>query len=342
MLINHENSQKIAERIGGILHRNVNIMDEEGRIVASTDPTRIGALHEAACKLIEQNIPEMDVYSIDQMTGSREGINLPLQIDGKTIGVIGVTGNPDELRDIGLVITEMAEILFSETLQTLRQQSISRQRRHFLEQLLFSTPSAPSETFERRGKALGVFLRRIHAVGVLSMAAELQDANTAAFYDTLLSILRTHLGDTILLNHLYLGQKLILFLGADIQPYLLTQVNKALHAAQAAGHMPCCGLAGGCESYTQLNRIYAQADKALEVALSTNTGQVCVYDDLVLDFLEIYFACNGSVQAISQKLFIHKNTVQYKIKKIADATGYDPRRLTDAVLLYLCVKLRKA
>ena len=52
MLINHENSQKIAERIGGILHRNVNIMDEEGRIVASTDPTRIGALHEAACKLI--------------------------------------------------------------------------------------------------------------------------------------------------------------------------------------------------------------------------------------------------------------------------------------------------
>lgn len=373
MLINHENSQKIAERIGGILHRNVNIMDEEGRIVASTDPTRIGVLHEAACKLIEQNIPEMDVYSIDQMTGSREGINLPLQIDGKTIGVIGVTGNPDELRDIGLVITEMAEILFSETLQTLRQQSISRQRRHFLEQLLFSTPSVPSETFERRGKSLGVFLRRIRAVGVLSMAAELQDANTAAFYDTLLSILRTHLGDTILLNHLYLGQKLILFLGADIQPYLLTQVNKALHAAQAAGHMPCCGLAGGCESYTQLNRIYAQADKALEVALSTNTGQVCVYDNLVLelllaplsqesrsaflehiwggtkssmdemlDFLEIYFACNGSVQAISQKLFIHKNTVQYKIKKIADATGYDPRRLTDTVLLYLCVKLRKA
>ena len=218
MLINHENSQKIAERIGGILHRNVNIMDEEGRIVASTDPTRIGALHEAACKLIEQNIPEMDVYSIDQMTGSREGINLPLQIDGKTIGVIGVTGNPDELRDIGLVITEMAEILFSETLQTLRQQSISRQRRHFLEQLLFSTPTAPSESFERRGRALGVPLHHIRSVGVLSIDAELQDADTAAFYDTLLSILRSHLGDSILLNHLYLGKKLILFLGADIQP----------------------------------------------------------------------------------------------------------------------------
>lgn len=347
MLINHENSQKIAERIG--------------------------ALHEAVCKLIEQNIPEMDVYSIDQMTGSREGINLPLQIDGKTIGVIGVTGNPDELRDIGLVITEMAEILFSETLQTLRQQSISRQRRHFLEQLLFSTPTAPSESFERRGRALGVPLHHIRSVGVLSIDAELQDADTAAFYDTLLSILRSHLGDSILLNHLYLGKKLILFLGADIQPYLLGQLNKALRAAQAAGYVSCCGIAGGCESYTQLHRIYTQADKALEVALSSNNRQVCVYDGLVLelllaplsqesrtafldriwgnakkdmeemlDFLEIYFACNDSVQAISQKLFIHKNTVQYKIKKIAEATGYDPRKLSDAVLLYLCVRLRKA
>ena len=150
-------------------------------------------------------------------------------------------------------------------------------------------------------------------------------------------------------------------------------LNEEIRAAQAAGHVSCCGIAGGCESYTQLHRIYTQADKALEVALSSNNRQVCVYDGLVLelllaplsqesrtafldriwgnakkdmeemlDFLEIYFACNGSVQAISQKLFIHKNTVQYKIKKIAEATGYDPRKLSDAVLLYLCVRLRKA
>lgn len=372
MLITHDNSQKIAERIGGILHRNVNIMNEEGRIVASTDPSRIGALHEAACHLIEHKIPEMDVYSIDQMTGSREGINLPLQIDGRTIGVIGVTGNPDELRDIGLVITEMAEILFSETLYTMRQQSISRQRRHFLEQLLFSTPSVPNKMIEQRGKALGVSLQRIRALGILAMATELEDTNTAAFYDTLLSTLQNYLGETILLNHLYLGNKLILFLGSDLQPYVLEQLNKALQSANASGQISYCGVADGCECYTQLNRIYTQADKALEVAFSTNARQACVYSELVLelllaplsqesrttfceriwgdskldrdetlDFLEIYFACNGSVQAISQKLFIHKNTVQYKIKKIADETGYDPRKLSDAALLYLCVRLRK-
>ena len=45
MKITYANSQEISERIGAILNKNVNIMDEEGIIVASTDPSRIGMLH---------------------------------------------------------------------------------------------------------------------------------------------------------------------------------------------------------------------------------------------------------------------------------------------------------
>lgn len=373
MIITHDNSQKIAERLGKILHRNVNIMNEEGCIVASTDVSRIGTLHEAAYHLIKQKVPEIDVYPIDQMTGSREGINLPLQLEGKTIGVIGVTGNPDELRDIGLVITEMAEILFSETQQTMRQQSLSRQRRYFLEQLLFSTPSVPDKIFEQKGAFLGVPLHRIRALGVLSMATNLEITDTAAFYDSLLSTLEDYLGKSILLNHLYLGNKLILFLGSDLKSYVCERINEALRSVNVSRNTVFCGIADGCESYIQLNRTYTQAEKALEVAFSTNASQCRVYDELVLElllaplpqeccaafcrrilgetklnqdellnFLETYFSCNGSVNAIAQKLFIHKNTVQYKIKKIADETGFDPRKLSDAVLLYLCVWLRKA
>ena len=105
------------------------------------------------------------MYSIDQMTGSREGINLPLQIDGKTIGVIGVTGNPDELRDIGLVITEMAEILFSETLQTLRQQSISRQRRHFFRAASFQHAHSAQRIVRAARQSPWGALHHIRSVG---------------------------------------------------------------------------------------------------------------------------------------------------------------------------------
>ena len=48
MKITYLNSQEIAERIGKILNKPINIMDENGRIVASTDVSRRGDIHTGA------------------------------------------------------------------------------------------------------------------------------------------------------------------------------------------------------------------------------------------------------------------------------------------------------
>ena len=37
MIIPKKQMQKIAEEVGAMIHRNVNIMDEQGIIIASTD-----------------------------------------------------------------------------------------------------------------------------------------------------------------------------------------------------------------------------------------------------------------------------------------------------------------
>ncbi len=61
----------------------------------------------------------------------------------------------------------------------------------------------------------------------------------------------------------------------------------------------------------------------------------------LMDFLNIYFESNGSLDLIAHKQFIHKNTVQYRIKKVIDLTTYDPRILSDSVILFLACKLYK-
>lgn len=372
MIVTKANSQQIAERLGAILHRNVNIMNADGVIVASTDPERIDTLHQAAKELIAQNAPEMDVYSCDRLSGSREGINLPLRIKGQTVGVIGITGNPDELRDIGLVIMEMAEILFTETFQGQERDRAARQQRHYLETLLFSSPSALSESFLRHGETIGVEAGRIKAVAVLSYPAELPDARRAVTYDILLSCLREHLSAHVFLYHHHLGEKLILCLGMDAKGYLLGQMDGAVREArERSGVGIYCGLSGGCQSPLEIHRVYKQAEKAFQVARSSELCEVCLYESLALElllaqlsredksafvnrvwpgvnegerqgmteFLSAYFECDGSIQRLAARLFIHKNTVQYKIRKIADLTGYDPRRTADAAILYLAVKI---
>ncbi|MCM1894391.1 MULTISPECIES: helix-turn-helix domain-containing protein [Dorea] len=40
------------------------------------------------------------------------------------------------------------------------------------------------------------------------------------------------------------------------------------------------------------------------------------------------------------KLYLHKNTLQYKLNRIHKITGLNPRKFQDAVLLYLAVLLR--
>ena len=52
-------------------------------------------------------------------------------------------------------------------------------------------------------------------------------------------------------------------------------------------------------------------------------------------FMESYARNNGSVSRIAEELFIHKNTVQYKINKILKKTGKDPRIIRDAMILIM-------
>ena len=45
MYISRETAQEIVEEIGGEIGAHINLMDERGYIIASTDASRIGNLH---------------------------------------------------------------------------------------------------------------------------------------------------------------------------------------------------------------------------------------------------------------------------------------------------------
>lgn len=44
-----------------------------------------------------------------------------------------------------------------------------------------------------------------------------------------------------------------------------------------------------------------------------------------MEIISAYFAYEGSITQISEKLYIHKNTLQYKLKKLESITGVDIR-----------------
>jgi sugar diacid utilization regulator len=82
--------------------QHVNIMGAGGRILVATRPERIGTIHEKARQIMLGEIDEAMVTEEEaaQLEGVRPGCNLPIIFNGERIGVLGMTGDPKEIRSI--------------------------------------------------------------------------------------------------------------------------------------------------------------------------------------------------------------------------------------------------
>lgn len=87
-----------------ILHeetgQHINIMGFGGVILSSTRPERIGTIHESAKQIMLGVINEAFVTEEQarQLEGVRAGSNIPIEYNGERIGVIGITGDPVEMK----------------------------------------------------------------------------------------------------------------------------------------------------------------------------------------------------------------------------------------------------
>lgn len=55
--------------------------------------------------------------------------------------------------------------------------------------------------------------------------------------------------------------------------------------------------------------------------------------------LDAWFAANGRAAATAGALGIHRNTLDYRLRKIAELTGLDLANTDDRLLLYVALQL---
>lgn len=86
--------------------------------------------------------------------------------------------------------------------------------------------------------------------------------------------------------------------------------------------------------------LYSINDKAVLRSYYRDTvGKLENFDNKnnteLIKLLRTYFENSGSLQLVSEKFFIHRNTVTNQLKKIESITGYNPLDLEDRVKLYI-------
>lgn len=348
MYLHKNTAAKIIREVSPILDYDINIMDEKGAILASTDVSRIGMFHEGAFRIIHQHLKELSVYEDGQYQGCRKGINLPIVLEESIIGVIGITGEVSQVMKYGKVLKKMTEILVLDLFSYHQKSQQEQSRLFFVNEWLNKEPFEFLPAFRDELHSYGFSEKSSYAVALISPPGILDDIGDLA------------------------DRRCLHAQGSDIGfiIYQTEQISRLIRfiqkAADNAGQSSFLCAIGRLQSdYMGVKRSYEQAKKLM--ALKRDELGIFCYEDFAAefifhdaapeykeilmeqilsgfsdeeklefaDFMEVYAKNNGSVSRIAEEMFIHKNTVQYKINKILKKTGKDPRIIRDAMILIM-------
>ena len=137
MQLNSLIARQIVERATNIIEHPVNVMDENGQIIGSSDPSRLYRTHEGALLAIHDNRTlEINHSVASTLSGVKEGINLPILYQGSVIGVVGISGKPDQVRNYGELVKMTAELIVEQAALMAQIQWNKRHREELLLQLI--------------------------------------------------------------------------------------------------------------------------------------------------------------------------------------------------------------
>ena len=112
-IINKKTAQQIVDTVKDVCGHNINFINENGMIIASTDLTRIGTFHEGGKQVIKTGIP-LEVYEDNSLSGTQKGVNIPVAHNGILTAVIGISGEPDEVRSYAYLAEKITRLLIRE------------------------------------------------------------------------------------------------------------------------------------------------------------------------------------------------------------------------------------
>ena len=183
MVWEHKVSKELAERIVDILNEvtgsNVQFMGNDGEIIATTQPHRLGDIHEGAKNVLSGKWDEaaLSTEDAEKMEGALPGYTGPITYNGKRVACIGITGDPEEVKPL----QRMAGIIVEQELKKEKQQ---KEKQKLVDQIFteIENISAKAEELTASGQDVSSI-----AKDTMNMVDRIDESltNTEAIYRTI-------------------------------------------------------------------------------------------------------------------------------------------------------------
>ncbi|WP_059106137.1 CdaR family transcriptional regulator [Shouchella shacheensis] len=355
-MITKELAQEIVSRTMAIIDCNVNVMNPEGIIMASGQPERLFELHAGAKEVLEKEREvEISVSEASDVKGTKPGINLPIHFQGEIVGVIGITADPEVIRGFGKLVQMAAELSLNQAYLT-EQLQWDRRLKEELGWQLFSGSFSDTTAFDRRARAAGFAIPLpsrpwyVHIDEHSTLATEQQIHTLLQNEDQLF---RLESGNYVLLEAYPEKERLLRTLGQVEEDQPFSFASGPVEHQLSDIHRGYARARSTWKSGSLLSpkeRVYRFEDYLLDTMIvEWSEGEDSeffykLYEKLepfkdLRETLRLFYAHNGETQRIADALFVHRNTVQYRLQKIEALTGKQPRRIRDLLELYVAERI---
>ncbi|MEZ9522752.1 sugar diacid recognition domain-containing protein [Enterovibrio norvegicus] len=374
MQLNTMIARQIVERTMKIIGHSVNVMDEQGLIIGSGDPSRLHQKHEGALlTLTENRIVEIDEATSNSLKGVKPGINLPVVFNNKAIGVVGISGLPSQVRRYGELVKMTAELIVEQAALISQLQWDKRHREELVLQLI-SESELNEQQLMSIAQRLDLDLEQPRVAAVIKLMPLKADALSLEHLQSMVHLLeypeRDNLvGITSVSRHEIVVLKPITIEHGEwsrqLEQKKLRALLKRVSEQKAftikiayGGYFP--SLHGLANSYQTASATLAAGqhqkdvmffeDHTLPVLLSAmpdddwRTKQlhepmmVLAREDnrgTLRKTLIAFFDQNCDLVQTCESLHIHRNTLRYRLQRISEITSLNINKLEDKTQLYL-------
>lgn len=359
-MITREIAGMLVKETSKVMNLNINVMNENGLIIATGDPSRLNSIHEGALEVVRTGLPvEITEENMGKLRGTQLGINLPIILQDRVAGVIGITGNPEILRDRGGLVKMMAELLVKQSYMASQSEWRQRTIEMIIEELLKEMPD--SKNIERWLGLLDLKLDGPYAVSLIKIA------NDSFSRHILIEKTRELLGkNNVIASFVDVNKLLLLFseVSSGDQKKKLNRLYEELDKLKIDFKLAYSPL---YDSLSHTRRGYQECEMAL--AICTREKRMISYIEIEpealiqqidpelakqftervlrgelknqLATLQAFFDANLNIKDAASKLYIHRNTLIYRLNKIKTESGFDPQNFKDAFALQMLIWLNK-
>lgn len=360
-MLTYEIANNIVQETMNRLDRNINFIDMEGIIIASGTPSRIGELHEGALEAIQRGqtiiISEGMKHHWD---GTLMGMNIPVYFQNQIVGAIGITGDPEEVSIFAELVRMTTELMLNQWFLNSQQEWRIRTKEDVLKELM--KPDPDFKQINNQLEMLKLEMEPPYQAFVLQMNKGIEHNSM------LIKKIEGIFGMEQVLVGLLDGRRACVFVFGYPEQKLMQklEIMKALLLGTGLPfHMGCSSLSVHREEITA---IIGEAKFALKfirkdhslisykglesqriVDLSDQAAKNRFMERILRDMsesalltLQTYFDCNMNIRETAEALFLHKNTVIYRLKKVKEISGHDPQIFHEALSLQVALWIYKA